>query len=135
MLHEHRHYCATQPYGASKFMLSCDWSDPEQVDAALGILNIWAHPSALQAIEVWNANQLLNYLIDIQYVLMFDPIQLLDYKYPHPFIRQFAVKRLESLSTGDYMDYLFQAVKHEIHHDSALARFLLRKAWQDRKIG
>jgi len=54
MLREHRDYCAMQPYGVSKFMLSCDWSDPEQVDVALGILNTWtwAHPSALQAIEV-----------------------------------------------------------------------------------
>eukprot|EP01102_Stenamoeba_stenopodia_P009928 TRINITY_DN2950_c0_g4_i1.p1 TRINITY_DN2950_c0_g4~~TRINITY_DN2950_c0_g4_i1.p1 ORF type:complete len:949 (+),score=178.17 TRINITY_DN2950_c0_g4_i1:889-3735(+) len=114
MAYEHRHYCATQAHGVPKFLLSCDWSDPEQVDVALGMLNIWAQPSAVQAME------------------------LLDYKYAHPFVRQFAVERMESMSTGDCVDYLLQltqVVKYEIHHDSPLARFLLRKAWQNRKIG
>jgi len=36
--------------------------------------------------------------------------------------------------TYDFLLQLTQVLKHELHHDSALARFLLKKAWQNTKI-
>ena len=58
-------------------------------------------------------------------------IQLLDQDYPDPVVRGFAVGRLEGLSDKELSHYLLQlvqALKWEPFHDSALSRFLLRRA-------
>lgn len=58
-------------------------------------------------------------------------LQLLDSKFSDPQVRAFAVKCLEKMPDSDvaaHMLQLAQAVTYEPFHDSALARFLLRRA-------
>jgi phosphatidylinositol-4,5-bisphosphate 3-kinase len=63
---------------------------------------------------------------------------LLDSKFADSHIRKFAVDRLELLSNEEVLDYLLQLVqvlKYEPYHDSALARFLIRRSLSSRNIG
>lgn len=67
-----------------------------------------------------------------------DALELLGPKFPDAHVRDFAVTCLESLSDEDLLDYLLllvQALKYEQHHDSALARFLLRRALRHHRVG
>lgn len=53
-------------------------------------------------------------------------------------VRDYGVKCLQYMSDGecnDFMLQLTQVVKHEPYHQSALAMFLLRRAWSNPKIG
>lgn len=77
--------------------------------------------------------------------------RFLDSECPDEFIRTFAVERLRELRDDELMNYLLQlvqvsnkitkmivckqAVKFEANHDSALARFLLERALQNKLIG
>jgi len=60
---------------------------------------------------------------------------LLKPRFIDPHIRMFTVRNLEQLTDGElslYLLQLVQALKHEIRHDSHLARFLLRRAFLNR---
>ncbi|XP_069833662.1 phosphatidylinositol 4,5-bisphosphate 3-kinase catalytic subunit gamma isoform isoform X2 [Dendropsophus ebraccatus] len=65
-------------------------------------------------------------------------IQLLDCNFSDENVRAMAVQKLESLQDDDVLHYLLQlvqAVKFEPYHDSALSRFLLRRALRSKRIG
>ncbi|XP_043944471.1 phosphatidylinositol 4,5-bisphosphate 3-kinase catalytic subunit gamma isoform [Protopterus annectens] len=65
-------------------------------------------------------------------------MQLLDCNFSDEMVRTMAIKKLESLGDDDVLRYLLQlvqAVKFEPFHDSALARFLLRRALRSKRIG
>ena len=79
------------------------------------LIDLWAPPSAVQA------------------------LQLLDRRFMDPKVRAYAVHCLESLPDDQlvlYMLQLCQQLKFESHIDSALSRFLLRRAlMQPRLLG
>ena len=58
-------------------------------------------------------------------------LQLLDASQPDPLVRAFAINCLEDTLSDEqlsiYLLQLVQAMKGEMHHDSALARFLIRR--------
>ncbi|XP_068605151.1 phosphatidylinositol 4,5-bisphosphate 3-kinase catalytic subunit gamma isoform [Brachionichthys hirsutus] len=87
---------------------------------------------------------------DVEYVHWllgnFDPVELditvalelLSMDFPDEVVRRVAVVRLESLSNDDLLKYLLQlmqTLKVEPYHDSFIARYLLRRALQSKRIG
>lgn len=85
-----------------------------------------------------------------------DALELLDAKFADAAVRQYAVDCLDDLSNEQLCDYLLQLVqvgllspvlknwlnidgskvlKYELYHDSALSRFLLRRALRSREVG
>ena len=66
-------------------------------------------------------------------------LQLLDVKYNDPFVREYAISVLESTMSDDqillYLPQLIQVLKYEPYLDNCLTRFLLKKAWLNRRIG
>ncbi|XP_023038840.1 phosphatidylinositol 4,5-bisphosphate 3-kinase catalytic subunit gamma isoform [Piliocolobus tephrosceles] len=65
-------------------------------------------------------------------------MQLLDCNFSDENVRAIAVQKLESLEDDDVLHYLLQlvqAVKFEPYHDSALARFLLKRGLRNKRIG
>ena len=97
--------------GSATLVLYCaDWSNPEEQHEALGILFGLRDLTAAQAME------------------------LLDRHHAHPSVREYAVERLESLdenALGEYLLQLVQVLKYEPYHNSALAAFLLRRAFRN----
>ena len=90
-----------------KFLKSIDWSKRDLVQEAYAILTQWSQPSPTEA------------------------LQLLDSAFPDPKVRAYAVQCLESMSDESLSLYslqLCQVLKYEAYTDSALARFLLRRA-------
>ncbi|KAJ3611918.1 hypothetical protein NHX12_020198 [Muraenolepis orangiensis] len=64
--------------------------------------------------------------------------QLLDCNYSDAQVRSLAVRKLKTLGDDDVLRYLLQlvqAVKFEPYHDSALVRFLLKRALRSKRIG
>ena len=95
------------PSALPKFLKSIDWSKRELVQEAYAILTQWTQPSPTEA------------------------LQLLDSAFPDPKVRAYAVQCLESMSDESLSLYslqLCQVLKYEAYTDSALARFLLRRA-------
>jgi hypothetical protein len=70
--------------------------------------------------------------------LLDDPsmaLELLKPRFRDKVIREYTIKNLERLPDSQLCDYLLQlvqALKHELHHDSLLARFLLQRALLNR---
>ncbi|XP_078536462.1 phosphatidylinositol 4,5-bisphosphate 3-kinase catalytic subunit gamma isoform [Lissotriton helveticus] len=65
-------------------------------------------------------------------------MQLLDCNFSDENVRGMAVQKLETLPDDDVLHYLLQlvqAVKFEPYHDSALARFLLKRGLGSKRIG
>ncbi|XP_069485232.1 phosphatidylinositol 4,5-bisphosphate 3-kinase catalytic subunit gamma isoform [Ambystoma mexicanum] len=65
-------------------------------------------------------------------------MQLLDCNFSDENVRAMAVQKLETLPDDDVLHYLLQlvqAVKFEPYHDSALARFLLKRGLRSKRIG
>lgn len=95
------------PAALPKFLQAIDWSKRSQTQLAYNMLNLWAMPDPVVA------------------------LQLLDFKHPDPKIRALAVAALESMSDLDLEEIMLQLVqvlKFERFVDSALSRFLLRRA-------
>mmetsp|Transcript_34230 Transcript_34230/g.75420 ORF Transcript_34230/g.75420 Transcript_34230/m.75420 type:complete len:1239 (+) Transcript_34230:443-4159(+) len=89
------------------FVMSVQWHNSEQVQELYDLLDLWAPPSPVQS------------------------LQLLDRRFMDPKVRAYAVHCLEELPDDElalYMLQLCQQLKFEAHVDSALARFLLRRA-------
>ncbi|KAM3832409.1 phosphatidylinositol 4,5-bisphosphate 3-kinase catalytic subunit gamma isoform [Vipera latastei] len=66
------------------------------------------------------------------------PMQLLDCNFSDETVRTMAVQKLEGLEDDEVLHYLLQlvqAVKFEPYHDSALARFLLKRGLRNKRIG
>ncbi|KAH8241324.1 hypothetical protein KR032_008131 [Drosophila birchii] len=65
-------------------------------------------------------------------------LELLDYAYPDPAVRRFAIRCLHSLTDEDLLLYLLQlvqAIKHESYLASDLVVFLLERAMRNQRIG
>ena len=61
----------------------------------------------------------------------------MDAKFADAKVREYAINILSQLNDGDLNDYLLQltqVLKYEPHHDSALARFLLKRALNSKDI-
>lgn len=95
------------------FVMSIMWNDSERVQELYDLLDLWEPPSAVQA------------------------LQLLDRRFMDPKVRAYAAHCLEDLPDDElalYMLQLCQQLKFENHVDSALSRFLLRRALTNQKL-
>ncbi|KAA0175389.1 hypothetical protein FNF27_03089 [Cafeteria roenbergensis] len=107
VLWRNRNLLSHHPAALSKVLRSVDWSRRDAVQRMHRLLRLWAVPSPLEA------------------------LQLLDGQFPDPKVRAYAVQCLETLPDQDlvlYMLQLVQVLKNEPFHDSALARFLMRRS-------
>jgi hypothetical protein len=114
MLWKYREIAKANGKALPKFINSVTKTDRVAVQEMRRLIGVWAPMEPLDALE------------------------LLDAKFADPKVREYAVSRLELLSTDDVADYLLQLVqvlKYEPYHDSALARFLLRRALTNKTIG
>lgn len=115
LLWDRRHDLMGIPKSLPKFLLSVAYDDRLAVQEMHYLVNLWSRfPTPVDALE------------------------LLDAKFADALVRQYAVTYLEELSNeelGDYLLQLVQVLKYEPYHDSALSRFLLRRALRNRKIG
>jgi len=62
-------------------------------------------------------------------------LQLLNWDYPDTRVREYAIQQLEKLDDAELQTFLLQCIqilKFEIHHNSALSRFLIRRALRAR---
>ena len=103
------HYSAALP----KFLLSVPWDIDVAVEEAYSLMSQWT-------------------VLDSR-----DALQLLDMKFPDPKVRAFAVGCLEQLDNStlhQYMLQLTQVLKFEPYLDSALVRFLLRRALRHPRV-
>ncbi|EKE42120.1 hypothetical protein ENUP19_0207G0012 [Entamoeba nuttalli] len=66
-------------------------------------------------------------------------IEMLDFKFPDQRVRDFALKCLDAMDDAElimFLPQLIQALKFELHHNSELAMFLLRRALRNKnRIG
>eukprot|EP01034_Spumella_vulgaris_P029242 gene29242-36259_t len=95
------------------FVMGILWNDSERVQELYDLLDLWEPPSAVQA------------------------LQLLDRRFMDPKVRAYAAHCLEDLPDDElalYMLQLCQQLKFENHVDSALSRFLLRRALTNQKL-
>jgi CRP-like cAMP-binding protein len=95
------------PAALPKMLLSVDWADRRRVNEVYRLIHLWEPLNPVEA------------------------LQLLDHKFPDPKVRAHAVQSIEQLPDAELRKYLLQltqVLKYEHWHDSALARFLLRRA-------
>lgn len=95
------------------FVMSVPWNKADRVQELYDLLDLWTPPTAIQA------------------------LQLLDRRFMDPKVRAYAVHCLEDLPDEElalYMLQLCQQLKFEAFVDSALARFLLRRALTNQKL-
>lgn len=114
ILWAYRHHIVKRPLALPKFLLAVRWDNHKQVIEAHRLLSIWARPPPIVALE------------------------LLDAKFSDPVVRDYGASCLTNLTISecaDLMLQLTQAVKHEPYHTSALALFLLTRAWEHTTIG
>ncbi|XP_056101323.1 phosphatidylinositol 4,5-bisphosphate 3-kinase catalytic subunit gamma isoform [Rhinichthys klamathensis goyatoka] len=119
LLWHFRQECMRDPKAYPKFLSSVKWGKQE----AVGITHC-----LLERSTVWDRS-----LLDVGLAL-----QLLDCHFSDENVRSLAVRKLETLGDDDVLRYLLQlvqAVKFEPYHDSALARFLLKRALRSKRIG
>jgi len=102
------------PESLPKVLSVVNWSDNKEVAMVHSLITAWPN------IEPDRAMELLN-------------VHYADLK-----VRQFAIRCFEQLtdvSLQNYMLQLVQALKFELYLDNALCKFLIFRAWQNRKIG
>uniref|UniRef100_A0A8C6NS94 phosphatidylinositol-4,5-bisphosphate 3-kinase n=1 Tax=Nothobranchius furzeri TaxID=105023 RepID=A0A8C6NS94_NOTFU len=114
-LWRHRYHCVNIPEILPKILLAVKWNSRDEVAQMYCLLKDWPAIKPEQAME------------------------LLDCNFPDPMIRDFAVKCLEKYLTDDklsqYLIQLVQVLKYEQYLDNPLARFLLKKALTNQRIG
>uniref|UniRef100_A0A8C6T651 Phosphatidylinositol-4,5-bisphosphate 3-kinase catalytic subunit alpha n=1 Tax=Neogobius melanostomus TaxID=47308 RepID=A0A8C6T651_9GOBI len=114
-LWRHRHYCMNIPEILPKILLAVKWNSRDEVAQMYCLLKEWPSIRPEQAME------------------------LLDCNYPDPMVRHFAVRCLDKYLTDDklsqYLIQLVQVLKYEQYLDNPLARFLLKKALTNQRIG
>uniref|UniRef100_A0A7N6C1L7 Phosphatidylinositol 4,5-bisphosphate 3-kinase catalytic subunit alpha isoform n=1 Tax=Anabas testudineus TaxID=64144 RepID=A0A7N6C1L7_ANATE len=112
---EIEHYCMNIPEILPKILLAVKWNSRDEVAQMYCLLKEWPSIRPEQAME------------------------LLDCNYPDPMVRHFAVRCLEKYLTDDklsqYLIQLVQVLKYEQYLDNPLARFLLKKALTNQRIG
>ena len=114
LLWKHRKYCFSNPSCLPKFLVSIPYASRNCVQEMHRLLVDWdaLHP--------------------------LDALELLDYRFADAKVREFAVKCLGQFEDADLQTYLLQLVqvlKYEPYHDSALARFLTRRALRSQRVG
>uniref|UniRef100_A0A669DCP5 Phosphatidylinositol 4,5-bisphosphate 3-kinase catalytic subunit gamma isoform n=1 Tax=Oreochromis niloticus TaxID=8128 RepID=A0A669DCP5_ORENI len=112
LLWHFRHECMRVPRAYPKLLGSVRWGKQEDVLATHRLL---------ERSSAWDTSGL-----DVGLAM-----QLLDCHYSDAQVRSMAVRKLETLEDDDVLRYLLQlvqAVKFEPYHDSALVRFLLKRA-------
>nr|XP_033780829.1 phosphatidylinositol 4,5-bisphosphate 3-kinase catalytic subunit alpha isoform-like isoform X4 [Geotrypetes seraphini] len=114
-LWRHRHYCINIPETLPKLLLSVKWNSRDEVTQMYCLLREWP-------------------LIKPELSL-----ELLDCNFPDPMVREFALKCLVKGLTDDklsqYLIQLVQVLKYEQYLDNILARFLIKKALTNQRIG
>lgn len=119
LLWHFRHECMRDPRAYPKLLGSVRWGKQEDVLATHRLL---------ERSSAWDTSGL-----DVGLAM-----QLLDCHYSDAQVRSMAVRKLETLEDDDVLRYLLQlvqAVKFEPYHDSALVRFLLKRALRSKRIG
>uniref|UniRef100_A0A8C5HE99 Phosphatidylinositol 4,5-bisphosphate 3-kinase catalytic subunit gamma isoform n=1 Tax=Gouania willdenowi TaxID=441366 RepID=A0A8C5HE99_GOUWI len=119
LLWHFRHECMRDPRAYPKLLSSVRWGKQEDVLATHRLL---------ERSSAWDSSGL-----DVGLAM-----QLLDCHYSDAQVRSIAVRKLETLDDDDVLRYLLQlvqAVKFEPYHDSALVRFLLKRALRSKRIG
>ncbi|KAM7366915.1 hypothetical protein PAMP_014851 [Pampus punctatissimus] len=119
LLWHFRHECMRDPRAYPKLLGSVKWGKQEDVLATHHLL---------ERSSAWDSSGL-----DVGLAM-----QLLDCHYSDAQVRSMAVRKLETLEDDDVLRYLLQlvqAVKFEPYHDSALVRFLLKRALRSMRIG
>uniref|UniRef100_A0A8P4KTF4 Phosphatidylinositol 4,5-bisphosphate 3-kinase catalytic subunit gamma isoform n=1 Tax=Dicentrarchus labrax TaxID=13489 RepID=A0A8P4KTF4_DICLA len=119
LLWHFRHECMRDPRAYPKLLGSVRWGKQEDVLATHRLL---------ERSSAWDSSGL-----DVGLAM-----QLLDCHYSDAQVRSMAVRKLETLGDDDVLRYLLQlvqAVKFEPYHDSALVRFLLKRALRSKRIG
>uniref|UniRef100_A0A4W5JWY5 Phosphatidylinositol 4,5-bisphosphate 3-kinase catalytic subunit gamma isoform n=1 Tax=Hucho hucho TaxID=62062 RepID=A0A4W5JWY5_9TELE len=119
LLWHFREECMRHPRAYPKLLGSVRWGRQEAV--------LTTH-RLLERSSVWDRS-----VLDVGLAM-----QLLDCHYSDAHVRSMAVRKLETLGDNDVLRYLLQlvqAVKFEPYHDSALARFLLKRALRSKRIG
>ena len=107
VLHNCREFSTSSPPLLHKYLRGVLWCSPESVAEAHRMLFLWARGRPADAVE------------------------LLDIRFSDPVVREYAVHQLDQLNDDHLKDLLLQLVqvlKYEPYHDSALMRFLLRRA-------
>ncbi|KAJ1080049.1 hypothetical protein NDU88_000271 [Pleurodeles waltl] len=114
-LWRHRQYCVNIPETLPKLLLSVKWNSRDEVSQMYCLLREWP-------------------LIKPELSL-----ELLDCNFPDPVVREFALKCLVKGLTDDklsqYLIQLVQVLKYEQYLDNPLARFLIKKALTNQRIG
>ena len=108
-----RHKILEKPELLPAFLMCVQWQNAEHVSEVYEILELWEPPLPTQA------------------------MQLLDRRFMDPKVRAFAVHCLEELADDElqlYMLQLCQQIKFENYADSALSRFLLRRALKNMRL-
>lgn len=105
-------------YGVSlpKFLSTINWGDPTAVQDIHWLVSHW-NP------------------VDLDIAIA---LELLSIHFADEHIRRMSIKRLERLHNDELLRYLLQlvqALKVEPYHDSILARFLIKRALQSKRIG
>lgn len=119
LLWHFRHECVKHPKAYPKLLGSVRWGKQEDVLATHKLL---------ECSSAWDDSAL-----DVGLAM-----QLLDCHFSDAQVRSIAVRKLETLEDDDVLRYLLQlvqAVKFEPYHDSALVRFLLKRALRSKRIG
>uniref|UniRef100_A0A3P9N1C6 Phosphatidylinositol 4,5-bisphosphate 3-kinase catalytic subunit alpha isoform n=1 Tax=Poecilia reticulata TaxID=8081 RepID=A0A3P9N1C6_POERE len=114
-LWRHRHYCLNIPESLPKLLLSVKWNSRDEVSQMYCLLKEWPLMEPESALE------------------------LLDCNFPDPIVREFALRCLVQGLTDDklsqYLLQLVQVLKYEMYLDNPLARFLIKKALTNQRIG
>lgn len=119
LLWHFRQECVRHPSAYPKFLGSVKWGNQEDVLATHHLL---------EKSTAWDRSPL-----DVGLAM-----QLLNCHFSDANVRNMAVRKLDTLGDDDVLQYLLQlvqAVKFEPYHDSALARFLLKRALGSKRIG
>ncbi|PRP82087.1 hypothetical protein PROFUN_03777 [Planoprotostelium fungivorum] len=112
MLWTYREYCSRNPISVLKFVWAIPWGDSKAVEEAYSLLTDWPLlPQPAMSLE------------------------LLKPRFADKKIREYTVRNLEKISDNELSDYLLQlvqAVRHEMHPDCPLSRFLMSRALMNR---
>lgn len=114
MVWKYRRFLKNYDQALPKMLQSVDWCHQENVEEIVRMLAVWAAPR-------------------VEIIL-----ELLSCRTPCRPIRNYAVSCLELLDIQTVSSYLLQlveALKYETYHDSSLARFLLKRALENREFG
>jgi len=99
----------SNPKALPKFLLSVPYQYPKARMIADEYLQKWKEPT------------------------VYDCFELLDYSFAHTKVREYAVRRLNTLpddTLNDFLIQICQCMKSELYHDSSLSRFLLERGFK-----